>query len=318
MRTEINPSIYAQGIQFRSTNGINIDPFWSNSGVTEQFLEHADTYHERYFDDAHWSYLLGRGLELAERAKGKNLNILDIGSGSGNTAIPLAKKFLNSKIIAVDISPNLLVRLIAVARSIGLSNISAHCFDLHKDIFRPATFDFCVGAAVLHHMLDPAAALKNVAKWLKPSAVIILYEPMEIGAHIMCAVYQTLHDELLGIADPRLLTFFEAMIVDYQARFGVPRIKPWTSSLDDKWMFHASYLHEVCGQLGLRLVGIHDTGAADEPRFTNDVRGTLNVAGLGNVPTPKKMWDLLAEFDNGLAPNLKRRFASTGIIIIKK
>jgi len=221
------------------------------------FLRNADTYHARYYKNDYWKYLVGRGIDLAGLDRLASFRILDIGSGSGNTVFAAAEIMPNALIFANDISPQLLRILVGIQDNIPEleGRIEAYCFDLHKDFFTDNTFDLVIGGVILHHMLDPEAALKNVARWLRPRGKVILIEPLEIGGHLMAAIYLKLIEETeqeLG-ANHKLVMFFKAMCQDYEARFGVPRVKSWTKNLDDKWLFHASNLREMSEKIGLRL-----------------------------------------------------------------
>jgi SAM-dependent methyltransferase len=167
-------------------------------------------------------------------------------------------------------------------------------------------------------MFDPEAALKNAARWLRPGGKILLFEPLEIGGHLMAAVYLSALAELESELHPKIVTFFKGLCHDYEARFGVPRVKPWTRDLDDKWLFHPTYLREMAANIGLTLELVAPTSSELDKMFSNSVRINLNIAGLGDLPTPDKLWELLATFDAGIAPNLKQRFTSEGIIILTK
>ena len=192
-----------RGVKVRRDGDVWIDASWRAKGVTSQFLENADTYHARYFDNAYWQYLISRALTALKIDCSQKLRILDIGSGSGNTVFALADALPNSIIFATDISPQLLKLLASIQhKESKLSGrIEAYCFDLHDDFFVRDAFDLVVGGAVLHHMLDPQAALANVAKWMKPGARVALFEPFEIGGHMMTAIYQTLISELSEVLE---------------------------------------------------------------------------------------------------------------------
>jgi hypothetical protein len=167
-------------------------------------------------------------------------------------------------------------------------------------------------------MLDPEAALMNAARWLRPGGKVLLFEPMEIGAHLMTAIYLTLLGELESDVDPRVLSFFKAMCHDYEARFGLPRRKPWTHDLDDKWFFHPSYLRDMAKKIGLTLELVNPINTDLSSIFSNQVQSTMNLAGLTDAHIPKKLWEIVNLFDVGISDNLKNRFSSEGIIILAK
>ena len=266
--------------------------------------------------------MVGRGIDLAGLDRLASFRILDIGSGSGNTVFAAAEIMPNALIFANDISPQLLRILVGIQDNIPEleGRIEAYCFDLHKDFFTDNTFDLVIGGVILHHMLDPEAALKNVARWLRPRGKVILIEPLEIGGHLMAAIYLKLIEETeqeLG-ANHKLVMFFKAMCQDYEARFGVPRVKSWTKNLDDKWLFHASNLREMAEKIGLRLDFIAPTSTDTNKIFTNAIRWNLDVAGLADIPTPGRMWKVLDLFDEGISPQLKELFTPEGIICLVK
>jgi SAM-dependent methyltransferase len=307
-------------ISTRLDGRVHIDTKWKADGVTKQFLENAETYHARYTDNDHWKYLVGEALKLSGVDRQAELKILDIGSGSGNTVFAATDLMPNAVVYANDISPQLLHILVNIQEHLPEleGRIEAYCFDLHKDFFEDNTFDLVIGGSILHHMFDPEAALKNTARWLRPGGKILLFEPLEIGGHIMAAIYLTLLAELEFGADPRLLAHFRAIGHDYEARFGVPRVKPWTSGLDDKWLFHPAYLRDMASNIGLKFEQIAPICPNVEHIFSGAVRSTINCAGLGDVPTPDRMWEVLDMFDKSISADLKKRFSSEGIIILAK
>lgn len=314
------PLLLKQNISTRLEGRVHIDSEWRSDGVTAQFLENAETYHARYYSNDHFKYLVGRALDLAGVDRQSPLRVLDIGSGSGNTVFAAAELMPDSVIYANDISPQLLQILVGIQDHMPHleGRIEAYCFDLHKDFFADNSFDLVIGGAILHHMVDPEAALKNMARWLRPGGKVFLFEPLEIGGHIMTAIYLTVISELEFDLDTRIIAFFKALCHDYEARFGVPRLKPWTHDLDDKWLFHPAYLREMAGNIGLTLELVAPYTDKPVNIFTESVRITLNLAGLGGVPVSDKLWELLASFDSGISDDLKKRFASEGIIILAK
>ena len=76
-------------------------------GVTEQFLERAEEYHRNYLDLDYWRFLLGNAFKALGAMPDPKI-VIDIGSGSGNSVIPLADRFPHAGIVATDISPQLL------------------------------------------------------------------------------------------------------------------------------------------------------------------------------------------------------------------
>lgn len=315
-------SLLKPKISTRLNHRVHIDSRWRPLGVTEQFLTNADTYHARYYKNDYWKYLVGRALDLAGIDRSSPCRILDIGSGNGNTVFATAELMPNSSIFANDISPQLLQILVGIQDHIPEleGRIEAYCFDLHKDFFADNIFDLVIGGAILHHMLDPEAALKNAARWLRPGGKILLIEPLEVGGHMMAAIYLKLIEvtELELGAQHKLVLFFKAMCQDYEARFGVPRVKPFTKNLDDKWLFHTSYLRDMAEKIGLVLEFVAPTITDSGNLFSNAVRGNLDVAGLGDISAPDSMWNMLEVFDRGITPDLKEFFAPEGIICLSK
>lgn len=313
------------GVSIRAEGRVRIDAEWKPVGVTDQFLENAETYHSRYFGNGFGkgnfrNSVVARALDIARVDREAPLRVLDIGSGSGNTVFAAAELLPNSVIFANDISPRLLQILVRFQERVPAleGRIHAYCFDLHKDFFVDESFDLVHGNAILHHLLDPEAALRNVARWVRPGGKILLAEPMEAGGHMLAAVYLTLLSELEEEADPRIAGLFKALCADYEARFGIPRAKPWTPDLDDKWFFHASFLRRMAANLGLTLETIAPTVPDLRNLFRDTVHGHIAAAGLADVPVPARMREILERFDAGVLPGLKKLFAPAGIIVLAK
>ena len=88
--------------------------------------------------------------------------------------------------------------------------------------------------------------------------------------------------------------------------------------MDDKWLFHTSYLRQVASNIGLKLEIVAPIYESINDVFSRAVRISLYGAGLGEVPVSEKFWEILNQFDLGIPPNLKSRLVPEGIIILGK
>lgn len=307
-----------QAVSVRDVDGVLVDLDWSQLGVTEQFIENADVYHQRYFNNAHWRSLVDIGLRAANVDRSQRLDVLDIGSGSGNSVFAALESLPNANVIASDISPTLLKILLDVSKRAGSAQLSAYCFDLHKgEFFAEASFDLVLGGSILHHMLDPKAVLANVTAWCKRGGSILLFEPMEASAHLMATVYHTIIDEL-DAAPPELVHHFRAMLADYNARFGVPNVKPWTQYLDDKWFFSKDYFRSLGTELGFEVEAVEPIHGNVANLIEGTVISTIRLSGLDHLPIPAKLSRLLRDFDAGISDTLKRRLDPSAAIVLRK
>jgi SAM-dependent methyltransferase len=248
--------------------------------------------------------------------------VLDIGSGSGASVFALAHLLPEANVIACDISPQLLRILAGIAESHDevRGRITALCFDLHRPVFRPNTFDLVLGCAVLHHLIDPCAALANIASSLREGGKIALVEPLEAGSLVLASMLASVLSTLieLGEGDGALARFMRAMRLDIQSRLGPPVAKPWTRSLDDKWVFDRPYLTELASQLGLSSVQVHPSEPDLSRVFENTFTSLLSDAGLSSIPIPGAVLECVRGYDAGIDATLKRELCPTGIIVFSR
>ena len=288
-------------------------------GVTSQFLENAETYHRAYFDTGYWNFLIGKALSAAG-IDGSPRRIIDIGSGSGNSVIPLADRFPRAEIVATDISPQLLaiLRDFLRGRPEGNGRFALVCVDAMDARYRPGVAELAVGAAILHHILEPERVIAACFEALVPGGWAIFFEPFESGNALLKLVYR----RLMGQASPdeRATPGFGAiqgMLDDYAPRER-PRTDPIFRQLDDKWMFTRSYferLRTAQGWTDLITVplNISRTGLRDQAAVHLKLR-----AGLAPDALPQWAWSILDETDASISDDLRAELPQEAAVLLRK
>jgi ubiquinone/menaquinone biosynthesis C-methylase UbiE len=102
------------------------------------------------------------------------LTVADIGTGTGGM-LPLLSEFAE-KIVAVDISQEMLRRAKARARARGLENVDFLKADLRDLPLEDASVDAAFATLVLHHAPHPGAAVKEIARILRPGRVLVVVD----------------------------------------------------------------------------------------------------------------------------------------------
>ncbi len=104
--------------------------------------------------------------------------VVDLGCGTGALALPIAKKA--EKVIAVDISEEMLNELSRKAGLAKLDNITIHAGAIESLEVNPASVDIVVTNYALHHLRDPdkVLAVKRAYGWIKPGGRIVIGDMM--------------------------------------------------------------------------------------------------------------------------------------------
>ncbi|MCM8827263.1 MAG: class I SAM-dependent methyltransferase [Candidatus Omnitrophica bacterium] len=95
--------------------------------------------------------------------------ILDLGSGLGNLATEIAKRFTKSEVWGLDISKEMLLQAESLAKEEDLSNLKFKLMDVHKLDFSPNSVDLIVSHGSLHHWESPVEVFREIYRVLKPS-----------------------------------------------------------------------------------------------------------------------------------------------------
>ncbi|MEP6942117.1 MAG: class I SAM-dependent methyltransferase [Betaproteobacteria bacterium] len=287
-------------------------------GVTAQFLEQADEYHRNYLDTGYWSFLLDNALRLA--GVGAASTILDIGAGSGNSVIPLGERFPSARIVATDISPQLLAILQGHLRDHAADpdRFALVCVDAMDAHYRGEVADLAVGAAILHHIIDPARVIASCHRALKPGAWAIFVEPFEAGNTLVKIAYQGIlarasAQERTGAA----MQLLERMVADYTVR-SRPKDDPIFRRLDDKWMFTRTYFERVRDEQGWAELIVHPINVS--PSF---VRSQAEVhlrlgAQLAPQALPPWAWSAIDDIDAGVSADLRGEWAPEAAVLLRK
>jgi ubiquinone/menaquinone biosynthesis C-methylase UbiE len=314
--------------------------------IHEQFLEDARTYIQLYQNCGYWKWLLQNSQPYLEIDPSRPLNILDIGSGAGNTVFPLLEIYPNANVIASDLSIPLLKALKEYSQEhYGDKNLLVMQLNAEELVFEPGEIDLVIGGAILHHLFDPSKTIKEAYKALKPGGYALFYEPFEAGNQMLSLIFkelieknqrrssdrqgglkakaksflkkQTLPPEESKIPD-KVVQLFKLQMEDFEIRKNPDKTQPIFQRLDDKWLFTKSYFEKAAKSAGFReitIYPIHDTQGA----FGNQIRTILSIGlGLDESALPQWAWDCANRMDNHFSDQLKEDLLLEGCIILRK
>lgn len=100
------------------------------------------------------------------------MSLLDCGCGPGSITIDLADIVAPGNVIGLDKEPLQIERAKALAETRNVSNIQFVVGDVYHLPFAAASFDAVFAHAVLYHVHDPLAVLKEFHRVLKPGGIV--------------------------------------------------------------------------------------------------------------------------------------------------
>lgn len=176
-------------------------------------------------DPAH--YLHYRYLHRAIAALGKEPSaILDAGSGPGDHALYLARRYPRATVLGWDSRKDWVLNAARAARSLAIPNVRFVVADL-RDLRARDRFDFLYAIDVLEHLTDPAAALRSFYAALRPGGAAFFHFPVGRPRPVPFSRYlASFHAwaEAEHVAEPLSDTEFVTLV--RQAGFGVFRVTP--------------------------------------------------------------------------------------------
>lgn len=112
-------------------------------------------------------------LDLADLRPGDR--VLDVAAGTGDSSLIAARRVEpNGKVLAVDISANMLERAEASAREAGLTRFETQVMNAEKLDFEANAFDAVLCRLGLMFFVNPTAALAEMHRVVKPAGKVVV------------------------------------------------------------------------------------------------------------------------------------------------
>jgi ubiquinone/menaquinone biosynthesis C-methylase UbiE len=100
------------------------------------------------------------------------MRLLDVGCGPGTITVGLAQRVAPAEVVAIDVAPAILEDARAIASERGVGNIRFEEANVYALPYEAAAFDVAYAHQVLQHLADPAAALEEVRRVLRPGGIV--------------------------------------------------------------------------------------------------------------------------------------------------
>lgn len=107
----------------------------------------------------------------------RGLEVLDIGCGPGTISQGLAERVLPGRVTAVDQDAAQIARAARLAEGRELTNVRFTTATAYELPFGDASFDLAFSHALFEHLADPAAALAEIRRVLRPGGIVALCSP---------------------------------------------------------------------------------------------------------------------------------------------
>ena len=116
--------------------------------------------------------------------------VLDLGCGAGHVSYQVAP--LAAEVVACDLASEMLELVSARARELGLANVRTHCAAAESLPFADGHFDVVLSRYSAHHWADPARALAEVRRVLRPAGQCVLVDVASPGVALFDTHLQAL------------------------------------------------------------------------------------------------------------------------------
>lgn len=136
-----------------------------------RILQHK-VYMDVIRDDRHLSLLL----ELVQGGGYKR--ILDIGTGMGYLAFPLAAAYSDAQVYGIDIAESIIDKNRERVREDGIVNLIFRTFDGIHYPFEEGSFDLIVSRYAFHHFPDPGNEAGQIGRLLAPGGRVLISDPV--------------------------------------------------------------------------------------------------------------------------------------------
>lgn len=157
---------------------------------------------------AAWARALGHLLPALE--------VADLGCGEGYLSIEAAA--WARRVVAVDRSAAVLRKARALARKRGVTNVVWKRGELERVPLDAASVDVALLSQALHHAADPAVAIAEAARIVRPGGHVLV---LDLRPHDQAWVRDRLGDQWLGFADDHLVRLLRAAgLAGVRARVG--------------------------------------------------------------------------------------------------
>jgi ubiquinone/menaquinone biosynthesis C-methylase UbiE len=176
--TDPQPNPHATAEQVRAA--------WSDPKLANVLYHdwEADTYDEKWsisYDERCIDYAVGRFRAVAGDTGWPYGRAMELGSGTGFFLLNLMQGGVAEKGSVTDLSPGMVQVALNNAEHLGLP-VDGRVADAERIPYEDETFDLVVGHAVLHHIPDVPAAMREVMRVLKPGGRFVFAgEPSKIG-----------------------------------------------------------------------------------------------------------------------------------------
>jgi SAM-dependent methyltransferase len=299
-----------------------IEDHASTAAITDQFKANAEEYHRRYAASDHFERLFRQGLEATGITVAEAPLILDLGSGSGvNSIVPCRRLFPGARMVATDLSGELLAMLAAYA----FDNAAADAvvcvkMDAMSERLTPGGFDLVTGASILHHLESPEQGLNAAARALKPGGHAIFFEPFNGWAIMRLAFERILAEaELRGDPlDSAADAVLRSTIRDVAERSDPDTTTSWFRNLDDKWLFSRSRVSASAKAAGFDVVRF--VPHRGHPTLYKDMTAVQMRLSTGRADVILPDWAnaIIDSFDAALTHDAKRELMMEGTIVLTK
>ncbi len=222
--------------------------------IRKEFAQQADTMSKAaLFNDAG---ILNRIREAAQLTM--QSRVLDVACGPGIVVEALAR--VAGEVVACDITPEMLVKTEQRCAAAGLTNVRCVPGRAEDLPFEDAAFDVVVSRSALHHFLDPAAALREMARVVRAGGRIVNLDVVSSENEAESA----LHNALETLRDPshvRMLSKSELNRALESANLALEICTEWADQRDFEDWIRITNAPERANPLRIVMTALAERGA---------------------------------------------------------
>lgn len=161
------------------------------------------TYANIIKDDNHLSEIM----DLIEESNYRR--ILDIGTGTGYLAFPLAERFPKSTVCGIDIADAIIQKNNEIVKEKGITNLSFEVFDGLNYLFEDESVDLIVTRYAFHHFPNVQDAIRQMHRILAKGGKILVSDPMRNEKDINGVI-----DDFMRVKKDGHIQFYSAKELD--------------------------------------------------------------------------------------------------------